>query len=329
MKRRVILQLGIFAIAAPTSVLAQVQKWHRLAVLATADERSVKSFFLDPFLAGMLDLGYAIDRNLKLDIRYAGGDMSRLPALADELIALKPDVLLGVEPTAVVLARKTSTIPIVLMSSSDPVAAGLVRSLAHPGTNVTGMAHLYVDLAAKQIELLTEMAPKMSRVAILSDSSPLVREVAERFEKAAHAAAIVKGLQPIKDSAQDADGVRRAFDRFKAERAEGVIVSPAGTLVFLRYEIMRQANIARLPAIYAQGDVVRDGGLASYGADVPASYRRDIPRFVDRILRGDKPASLPVQLTTKYELVVNVKAGRDIGLSIPKSILLRADKVIE
>lgn len=326
MKRRLVLQLGLFALAAPTSLLSQPRKKHRLGLLSTTDEKTLKSFFLDAFHAGMLDLGYAVDRDFGLDIRYARGDMSRLPPLADELLALKPELLLGIEPAAVVLAQKTRSIPIVLVGSSDPVAAGLVKSLARPGTNVTGMAHLYHDLVAKQIELLAEIAPKMSRVALLTDTFSLAPE---RFEQAAHAGAAAKGLRLTKASVQDAAGVRRAFEQFRKEGAEGLIVGASGTLVFLRREIVNQARMTRIPAIYAQSDVVRDGGLASYGADLPASYRRDVPRFVARILKGEKPADVPVQQTTKYELVISIKAARDIGLSIPKSILLRADRVIE
>ena len=325
MKRRLVLQLGVSALAAPTLVWAQAQKQRRLGFLAMTDEKTIKPFFLDAFLAGMLDRGYALGRNLRLEIRYVRGDMSRLPALADELIALKPEVLLGIEPAVVALAKKTSTIPIVLVGSSDPVAAGLVKSLARPGTNVTGMAHLYHDLVAKQIELLTEIAPKISRVALLTDLS-LTRE---RYEHAAQAGATAKGLRLIKASVLDAEGVRHAFEQFKAERAEGVVVGASGAMVFLRHEVMKQARIARVPAIYAQSEVVREGGLMSYGADLPWSYRQDVPRFVDRILKGENPANLPVQQTTKYELAINMKAGRDIGLSVPKSILLRADKVFE
>lgn len=325
MKRRTVLQLATLAFAAPGWTFAQAPKRHRLGLLATTDEKSVKPFFLNPFLAGMLDLGYALDRNLVLEIRYARGDMSRLPALADELLALKPDVLLGIEPAAVVLAKKTRTVPIILVGSSDPVAAGLVKSLARPGTNVTGMAHLYHELVPKQIELLTEIVPRMSRVAILSDSSSPARH----YEQAAQAAASAKGLKLIAAAAHDTEGVRRAFEQFKAERAESVVINPSGTMVFLRHEVIGQAMRLRLPAIYAQSEVPRQGGLVSYGADLPASYRHDVPRFVDRILKGAKPADVPVQQTTKYELVINLKAARDIGLKVPQSVLLRADQVIE
>jgi putative tryptophan/tyrosine transport system substrate-binding protein len=318
--------LGAAALAAARLARAQVRRPRRLGLLATTDEKTVRPFFLDAFLAGMRDLGYELERDLKLDIRYARGEMSRLPALADELIALGPDVLLGIEPAVIVLAGKTSSIPIVLAGSSDPVAAGLVKSLAQPGTNVTGMAHLYHDLVAKQIELLLEMAPATSRVALLTDSTYPSRE---RFEQQARVSATAKGLRLTIAPVQDAEGVRRAFERFTAERADGIIVGASGTMVFLRHEIMRQAEKARIPAIYAQSDTVREGGLASYGADLPASYRRDVPRFVDRILKGEKPSDLPIQRTTKYELAINLKAARDIGLSIPKSIVLRADEVIE
>jgi putative tryptophan/tyrosine transport system substrate-binding protein len=318
--------LGATAFAAAPLALAQARKPRRLGLLATTDEKTVRPFFLDAFLAGMRDLGYELERDLKLDIRYARGEMSRLPALADELIALGPDVLLGIEPAVIVLAGKTRSIPIVLAGSSDPVAAGLVKSLARPGTNVTGMAHLYHDLVAKQIELLLEMSPATSRVALLNDATSLSRE---RFEREAQASATAKGLWLIMAMVQDAEGVRRAFERFRVEQADGIIVGPSGTMVFLRHEIMKQANAAGMPAMYAQSDTVREGGLASYGADLPTSYRRDVPRFVDRILKGEKPSDLPIQRTTKYELAINLKAARDIGLSIPKSVVLRADKVFE
>ena len=326
MKRRTALQFAGALLSLPALALAQAPKRHRLGLLATTDELSVKPFFLDTFLAGMLDLGYALDRNFVLDIRYARGDMSRLPALADELLALKPDLVMGIETAAAVLSKKTTTVPIVLVGSADPVAAGLVKSLAHPGTNVTGMAHLYVELIAKQIELLTEMIPRMSRIAFLNDSSAVARD---RFQQSAQAAAKAKGLKLIEASAQDAEGVRRAFAHFKTERAEGVVINPSGTMVVQRHEIMREALRLRLPAVYAQGEVPQQGGLVSYGANLPASYRLEVPRFVDRILKGAKPADLPVQQTTRYELVINLKAARNIGITIPKSVLLRADRVIE
>jgi putative ABC transport system substrate-binding protein len=311
---------------APRWSLAQRAKVHRLGLLATTDEKTVKPFFLDAFLAGMFDLGYALERNFFLDIRYARGDMSRLPVLADELLALKPDLLMAIETPAVVLAKKTKTVPIVLVGSADPVSAGLVKSLAFPGTNVTGMVHLYVDLIGKQIELLAEIVPRMSRVAFLNDSAAHQRD---RYEEYAQAGAKAKRLKLTTVAVKDAGEVQRAFATFSAQKVEGVVISPSGTMVTLRNEIMREAERLRLPVVYAQSEVPKQGGLISYGADLPASYRKDVPRFVDRVLKGAKPAELPVQQTTKYELVINLKTARAIGLTIPQALLLRADRVIE
>ena len=325
MDRRTFLALIAASPALAGEGLAQPGKSYRLAFLSTTDEQSLKAFFLDAFLAGLADLGYTRGANFTLEIRYARGDMSRLPALASELIALKPDVLLGIEPAALALRRATSVVPIVLVGSSDPVAAGLVKSLARPGTNVTGMAHLYHELVAKQIELLMETAPGMSRVGLLQDPP----QTGDRLEHAARAAAKERKADLVRVSVQDPAGVPSAFERFKAEGVQGVVVGPSGTMVFLRREIMKQAARFRLPLIYAQSDVPRDGGLMSYGADLPYSYRRDVPRFVDRILKGEKTAEMAVQQTTKYELVVNLKAAAGIGLSIPRSVLLRADQVIQ
>jgi putative tryptophan/tyrosine transport system substrate-binding protein len=326
MNRRALLGLGVVTLTKPSALLAQGGKLHRLGFLGTTDEQTGKLFFLNAFLAGMLDLGYSLDRGLTLDIRYARGDMSRLPRLADELIALQPDVLLGIQPAVEALARKTRTIPIVMVGSSNPVEAGLVKNLARPGTNVTGMTHLYEDLVAKQIEVLADIVPKMTRVGLLRDSSSRVNE---RFARMAQAGAQARKLHLVMASAEDAESVRRAFDELKAAGAQGVVVGPTGTFVYLRKHILEHATRLRLPAIYAQSDFVRAGGLVSYGADLPDSYRRDVPRFVDRILRGTNPAEIAVQQPTKYELVVSAKAARSIDLSIPRAVLTRADRVIE
>jgi putative ABC transport system substrate-binding protein len=328
LKRRDALLFASALVAAPAVALAQAPRTRRLGVLATTDEKTVGPFFLDAFRAGMLDLGYRVDRDYVLDIRYARGDMSRLPALADELLALKPDVLMGIEPAVHVLVKKTATVPIVLVSSSDPVASGLVRSFARPGTNVTGMAHLYTELVAKQIELLAELVPSMSRVAYLGDSSaPLVNQ--ELGKKATRYAAAAKKLVLVDAWVHDAKGIAAAFARFESERSEGVVIASSGTMVAFRSDIMKETKRLRLPAVYAQSEVPRLGGLVSYGADLGASYRKDVPRFVDLILKGANPAEVPVQRTTKYELVINLNAAREIGLQVPRSLLLRADRVIE
>jgi putative ABC transport system substrate-binding protein len=224
------------------------------------------------------------------------------------------------------MAAKTSTIPIVLIASADPVAVGLVRSLARPGTNVTGMSGLYDQLLAKQIELLTEVVPRMSRVAYLSDSSSGTRE---QFEQVARDAASAKGLSLTIAAASDLQGIRRAFTEFAKERVHAVAVQPSGPMAFFRNAIAGEASRLRLPSISGGFQFAESGGLISYSASILENMRNQLPIYVDRILKGAKPADLPVQQSTKYEFVVNLKTARAIGITIPRSVLLRADRVIE
>jgi putative ABC transport system substrate-binding protein len=325
MKRRTVLQLGGAMLIAPHGVLGQT-KVHRLALLAVSDEATTKLLFLDPFLAGMRERGYVIGRNLVLDVRYGKGDASRLPALADELIALKPEVLLGIETSVRILVAKTSSIPIVLIASSDPVAAGLVKSLARPGTNVTGMAMQFDALIAKQVELLGDISPGMSRLGFLADDSAAA---GARFHGYARAAARAKSLALLIAEAHEPNGIRRAFAEFEKARTQGIVVASTGALLMHRKTIIAEATRLRLPTVYSEIENPRSGGLASYGADTAASYRVDVPPYVERILKGAKPADLPLQQPTKYVLVVNQKSAKEIGITIPKSVLARADRVIE
>lgn len=311
---------------APRMLFAQATRHHRLGLLAVSDESTTKLLFLDPFLAGMRARGYMVGQNFQLDVRHGNGDARRLPALADELIALRPDVLLGIETAVRVMASKTSTIPIILVASSDPVAAGLVKSLARPGTNVTGMAMQFDSLIAKQIELLTEVVQGMSRIGYLADDSAAA---GGRFESYARAAARAKRLTLVTAAAHEPEGIRRAFAQFEKAGAEGVVVASTGALLLHRKTIITEATRLRLPSIYSEVQNPRSGGLASYGADTAETYRTDVPPYVERILKGAKPAELALQQPTKYVLVINLKAARDIGIDIPRSVLLRADQVIE
>lgn len=310
----------------PRAVSAQTAKTHRIGLLAVSDEATTRLLFLDPFIAGLRERNYAVGRNLALDLRHANGDASRLPALADELIALKPDILLGIETSVRVMAARTSTIPIVLIASSDPVAAGLVKSLARPGTNVTGMAMQFDSLIAKQVELLAEIVPGMSRVGFLADDSAAA---GGRFQEYARAAAAAKRLALTTAAAHEPDGIRRAFMEFAKARSEGVVVASTGALLLHRRSIIDEARRLRLPTMHSEIENPRSGALASYGADTAASYRLDVPPYVERILKGAKPADLAMQQPTKYVLVVNQKSAKEIGIMIPKSILSRADQVIE
>jgi putative ABC transport system substrate-binding protein len=318
-------------LAWPAFVLAQTAKRYRIGYLAVTNEASSKPF-VEAFVAGLRDLGYVPGRNVVVDVRYPHGDYSRLPALADELIALKPDVLVGIEGPAVAMRTKTTTIPIVVLASPDPVAAGLVRSLARPGTNVTGMAYRQDDLIAKNIELLTEIVPKMSRIAVLnyaaSADDPMAR-IATRYEEIAKRAATAKGLSLIIAAARDPGGVRQAFAQFEKARSQGLVVVSAGPLFNLREEIIGHARRLHLPSITALPAAWAEaGGLLTYGTDFLRNYRY-AATFVDRILKGASPAEIPVEHPSKFELVVNLKTAREIGVTIPPSVLFRADRMIE
>jgi putative ABC transport system substrate-binding protein len=331
MKRRTLLQSGAAMLAWPALLLGQTAKRFRIGCLWVTNEASVKPL-AEAFLAGMKDLGYVAGRDLVLDMRYAGGDNSRLPLLADELIALKPDVLLGIEPPAVVMRAKTTTIPIVLIASTDPVAAGLVQSLSRPGTNVTGMAYRFDELHAKHIELLTEIVPKMSRIALLNYAAlphePVAR-LAARYEEFARSAATAKGLTLVVASARDTQGVGHAFAELEKARPEGIVVVATGGTFALRHEIIAQARRLRLPSITSlPPSWAEAGGLLSYGPDFLKSFRY-AANFVDRIFKGANPAEMPVEQPAIFELVVNLKTAREIGVTIPQSILVRADRIIQ
>jgi len=326
LRRRAALQLAALVLASPASLLAQTGKRFRVGCLWFTSETLAKPF-VEAFLAELHVLGYVPARNLVLDMRYAHGDSARLPALADELIALKPDVLVGIELAAIVMRTKTSTIPIVLPTSTDPVAAGLVQSLARPGTNVTGMTASLDQVVAKHIELLTEIIPKISRVALLND--PLA-PAAPRFEQYARTAAAAKGLKLIVAGASDSEGVRQAFATLERERAQGIVVATTGRTSQHRQEIIGHAARLRLPCISALPAAAwaEAGGLVTYGPNTLASFRYSAT-YVDRILRGAKPAELPVEQSAKFEFVINLKTAREIGVTIPPAVLLRADRVIE
>lgn len=325
MKRRTFVQLAALASAMPVWARAQTSMVYRLGWLVTSDESAAKPF-VESFLAGMHGRGHSIGRNLLVDIRYTRGDATLLSGLTDELIALKPDVLMGIESACRVMAARTRTIPIVITGSVDPVAAGLVKSLSRPGTNVTGVSNQLDLLISKQIELLTEIVPGMSRVGLLSDATYAGREI---YERAARSAAKAKGLTLIIAAARDAEGVRQAFADLKNNRVDAVAVAGTGPMFFWRKAVIEGAARSRLPASHPVAQFVEIGGLFSYATDIRASFRNEVADFVDRILKGANPAELPVQQSSRFELVVNLKTARELGIKIPQSVLLRADRVIE
>jgi putative ABC transport system substrate-binding protein len=307
--------------------LAQARTPRRIGILWITNEDTVK-LLRDAIEAGLRDHGYVPGRDVVLEERYGRSDPARLPALADELLALKPDVILGVEITARALIAKTTSIPIVLLTSTNPVAAGLAQSLARPGGNVTGLSSSFDETIAKQVEVLTELSPRMTRIALLLDSTTTPSTRA-RFEEAVRKAARAKGLTAIAVAMGSASELDRAFDEMKAQRAEGLIVPQSGIANQYRREIADKARQVALPAVSAGGTQHAElGMLMTYGVNFQHSYRY-AATYVDRILKGAKPGDLPIEQYGRYELVINLKTARAMGLKLPQSLLLRADRVIE
>lgn len=280
------------------------------------------------FLAALKDHGYEVGRNLIVDVRYAGAGPASYPALADELIARKPDaILVSSTANAVVLASKTTTIPIVLGSVGDPVGDGLARSLARPGGNVTGSSLQLFELGAKQIELAGEVLPRMRRVAILAHLAQL-ESARKRYEAVVTAAAANKGLSLDMHRVSGPESLREVFKALKSQPSDALLINPAPGMNALRAEICRSAAGIRLATVGFSAEWARDGALMSFGPSWTAAYRR-AAYYVDRILKGAKPADLPIEQPTKFDLVVNAKVAKSFGIKIPAAILLRADRMIE
>ena len=319
------------ALLAASIARAQPARRFRVGILWGANEIVVRPLRA-AFLAGMRERGYLIERNLTLDERYAEGNSDRYGALGEELVALKPDVLVGIESVAVALRSKTTTIPIVLIASSNPVAAGLVQSLARPGTNVTGNSFRLDELVAKHFELLVEISPKMARVAFFNYAvRPGERgeSTAASFEQSARKAASTKGLTLTIVAANDVAGARNAFNRLQSERVQGLVVAASGETQHIRDEIIAGARRLRLPSISSlPAAFAETGGLATYGPNFLETYRY-AAKYVDQILKGAKPAEIPVEQMATFELVINLKTAKELGLTIPKTVLFRADRVIE
>jgi putative ABC transport system substrate-binding protein len=276
--------------------------------------------------AALRELGYIEGQNIVIDYRYAEGKADRAPELAAELVRLKVDFIMvaaGTSPT-----RAAKTIPIVMTGQGlDPVKAGLVESLARPGGNLTGLTTLNSELGGKRLELLKEAVPKLARVAVLNDPTTVgaTREVKEDLPVAARALGLTMRTWDVR-AAEDFDKVFAALNK---DRPDGLYVLLAGGR--LRSNIKRIVGFAlksRLPSVYSNREAVEAGGLMYYGADEADSYRR-VAYFVDRILKGAKPSDLPVEQPTKFEFIINLKAAKQIGLTIPPNVLARADKVIK
>ena len=326
-RRKLIVALGAGALAAPLRSFAQQQnKVWRIGYLSPRSR--VDLLFLDrAFVQGMGELGYVEGKNLVIEWRFADGEYERLPALAAELVTLKVDVIVAPVSPAIRAAQKaTATIPIVFPTTGDPVGSGFVASLAHPGGNITGLANFNLDISAKLLELLMTMAPGLSRVAVLGNPGSSTHSA---ILKSIQAAALTIGrVRVFSVEARTPEEIERGFVRMTQERAGGVIVAADGFLNQQRRQIADLAASHRLPSITQTRTYVEAGGLMSYGQNQADCYRR-AATYVDKILKGAKPADLPVEQPTKLELIINGKTAKALGLKIPQLLLIMADKVIE
>jgi len=313
----VALTLGMLT-SLPAADTQRLGKMPRVGVLSPSAD-----FFLNAFRQGLRELGYIEERNISLEYRSADGRVDRLPDLAAELVRLKVDVMVTITPPGVRAAKQaTSTIPIVMGAVDDAVEQGFVASLARPGGNITGISTLNPELSGKRLELLKEAFPKVSRIAVLREAVGGASSLRATME-----AARVLGVHLQILELRDPNELDSAFAAMTRERAGALDVLPGLMITSYMRQIVDLAGKARVPVIYPDGQFVESGGLMSYGPSVPDLYRR-AATYVDKILKGTKPADLPVEQPTKFELIINLKAAKQIGLTIPPNVLARADRVI-
>jgi putative ABC transport system substrate-binding protein len=313
--------------AAVTVEAQQPANVFRIGILGTYPPTTPEFAHLwEAFVQGLRDLGYIEGQNLVVDRRFMEGKAERLPELAAELVRLNVRVIVaGGQPPPVAAKRATATIPIVMTNFSDPVGLGLVTNLARPGGNITGLALLTVELVTKQLQLLTQAVPKVSRVALLTNPS---NPGAALQRRDAETAARALGLQLQVLEAQRLDEFAGAFDAMTGQRAGAVLLPGDSVLYFYRKQIADLAIKNRLPALFAPREFAQAGGLMAYGANIADLYRR-AATYVDRILKGANPGDLSIEQPTKFELVINLKTAKALGITIPQSLLQRADEVIQ
>jgi putative ABC transport system substrate-binding protein len=313
----------LFAFCVPAET-QESKKVPRIGFLTTSP--SVFPGRIEAFRQGLRELGYVEGKNIVIEWRYTEGKLDRAPALAAELVRLKVDIIVSSGPTLTnILKETTTTIPIVMGFHTDPVGTGLVASLARPGGNITGLSVLSPELGGKRLEILKEVVPKLSRVAVLGSSTlPANAETLRETELAA--AAFGVKLQFI-DVLSPKD-IEAAFRRAVKERADAVLAQGSGILNAHRTQVADLAVKNRLPAMYYAAEFVEAGGLMFYGVDFPDLHRR-AATYVDKIFKGAKPADLPVEQPKKFEFIINLKAAKQIGLTIPPNVLVRADRVIK
>jgi ABC-type uncharacterized transport system substrate-binding protein len=327
-RRTFISGITVGLLAAPLA--AEAQPAAKIARIGYLGGRNPSvSHLHEAFLQGLRDLGYVEGRNIVIEYRDAEGRFERSPALAAELVALKVDIIVtAATPHAQAAKQTTKTIPIVFIALGDPVTSGLVTSLARPGGNVTGSSFFSPELVGKRLELLKEAAPGLNRVAVLWQPGDVPERTAKDLLKEADIVAQALGVQVQFVEARGPADFDRAFSEMTKARALSLSVLTSAILFTERRRLVDLAAKHRLPAVYPWREAADAGGLMAYGPNLPDLYRR-AATYVDRILKGAKPGDLPVEQPTKFELVINLKTAKALGLTIPPSLLARADQVIE
>ena len=332
MRRREFIKLvGGAAAAWPLSVNAQPSaKIPRIGLMVTGSLQSPEARVqLDAFRQGLRQLGYTEGRNIAIEYRGADGRIERFPNLAAELVRLEVDLIFAANTRAALAARQaTSTIPIVSAVMGDPVEDGLVASLAQPGGNVTGLTFLAPELTAKRMQLLKDALPNVSRVAALWHPGAYGERTMDDMLKATESAARTLGVQLQLIEVRAAGELERAFSRMMKERAEALFLFPTPMLFLARRRIIELAATNRLPSVSQAREFVELGGLIAYGANINDLFRRSTV-YVDKILKGAKPADLPVEQPTRFELVINLKTAKTLGIDLPLGLMIRADEMIE
>ena len=328
-RRELLAALGGAAAAWPLAARAQQrERMRRVGVLInlTADDPEGGAR-LAAFLAGLREFGWTDGRNIQIETRFGGGDLGRIRAHAAELVTLAPDVIVAnTTPVVRAVRQATSSIPVVMAAVNDPVDQGFVSSLAHPGGNITGFSFIDFQMVGKWLEMLKEAAPGVSRALLMfnPNTAPHYYDYLRSFEAMPRSIAVDVTAAPVRDTTE----VEQAISKLGREPGGGLVVAPDGFTTIHQHLFIRLAQQHRLPAVYALRTFVAEGALMSYGPDAYDVLRRSAS-YVDRILKGEKPSDLPVQAPTKYELVINLKAAKALGLTLPETLLARADEVIE
>jgi len=321
-RRKLVLALGAGAFGIPPMTGAQTQKIHRVGILITSSKSSPN---LHAFVQELRRVGYMEGQNISFVIRFAEGDLERLPVFASELLAQKVDVVFTASsPGVQAVRRATTSIPIVFAVVSDPVGSGFVASLARPGGNITGTSNISRELSGKRLQILKEMVPKASRVAVLAADEPQIARMLEEVQQAAK----LLGMSILTTQVQSRSDFETVHKQLRTWGADTIDVLDSSKNLFNSKLLAELAAYVRLPAIYPQSQYADAGGLISYGPNYEDLYRR-AAQYVDKILKGAKPSDLPVEEPTKFEMTVNLKTAKALRLKIPQLILGRADRVIE